>query len=221
MALFQLLAIVLFYAMFIGRSIEMHRRGERVFVIGKGKGGVRALLEMVFMAGLLIWSGEIVLRGLWPGASFFPAVMGKPCLREPGGGWPGGCGDRDRPGIVCRRPVVLRPLMAHRHRPRPAGHADHPRRLCVHAQPHFSLHGHVFRRHLAYPARPVLSAVCNRGRCWHPLPDSAGGEIPVETLRGYLSTLPVACTPLYRLAAAEENRPTLFAFMSGMLCHHV
>ena len=78
MALFQLLAIVLFYAMFIGRSIEMHRRGERVFVIGKGKGGVRALLEMLFMAGLLIWSGEIVLRGLWPGASFFPAVMGKP-----------------------------------------------------------------------------------------------------------------------------------------------
>jgi protein-S-isoprenylcysteine O-methyltransferase Ste14 len=78
MALFQLLAIFLFYAMFIGRSIEMHRRGERVFVIGKGKGGVRALLEMVFMAGLLIWSGEIVLRGLWPGASFFPAVMGKP-----------------------------------------------------------------------------------------------------------------------------------------------
>ncbi len=38
MALFQLLAIFLFYAMFIGRSIEMHRRGERVFVIGKGKG---------------------------------------------------------------------------------------------------------------------------------------------------------------------------------------
>jgi protein-S-isoprenylcysteine O-methyltransferase Ste14 len=78
MGLFQLLAIVLFYVMFIGRSIEMHRRGERVFVIGKGKGGVRALLEMLFMAGLLIWSGEIVLRGLWPGASFFPAVMGKP-----------------------------------------------------------------------------------------------------------------------------------------------
>jgi protein-S-isoprenylcysteine O-methyltransferase Ste14 len=78
MALFQLLAIFLFYAMFIGRSIEMHRRGERVFVIGKGKGGVRAFLEMVFMAGLLIWSGEIVLRGLWPGASFFPAGMGKP-----------------------------------------------------------------------------------------------------------------------------------------------
>ena len=50
MALFQLLAIFLFYAMFIGRSIEMHRRGERVFVIGKGKGGVRAFLEMVFMA---------------------------------------------------------------------------------------------------------------------------------------------------------------------------
>jgi protein-S-isoprenylcysteine O-methyltransferase Ste14 len=78
MASFQLLAIFLFYVMFIGRSIEMYRRGERVFVIGKGKRGVRALLEMVFMAGLLAWSGEIVLRGIWPGASFFPAVMGKP-----------------------------------------------------------------------------------------------------------------------------------------------
>ncbi len=30
------------------------------------------------MAGLLTWSGEIVLRGLGDGASLFPAVMGKP-----------------------------------------------------------------------------------------------------------------------------------------------
>jgi protein-S-isoprenylcysteine O-methyltransferase Ste14 len=128
MALFQLLAIVLFYVMFIGRSIEMHRRGERVFVIGKGKGGVRALLEMLFMAGLLIWSGEIVLRGLWPGASFFPAVMGKPffesraadglgvaaivtglalfaaALWSFGGSWRIGI-DHDRPGTLITRGI--------------------------------------------------------------------------------------------------------------------
>ena len=39
MALFQLFAIGVFYTLFIGRSITMHRRGERVFVIGKGKRG--------------------------------------------------------------------------------------------------------------------------------------------------------------------------------------
>lgn len=78
MALFQLLAIGFFYALFIGRSICLHRRGERVFVIGKGKRGLRALLEMVFMAGLLIWSGEIVGRCLGSDLSVFPAAMRGP-----------------------------------------------------------------------------------------------------------------------------------------------
>lgn len=78
MALFQLLALGVFYTLFIGRSVYMHRRGERVFVIGKGKRGARALLEMVFMAGLLVWSGEIVARCLGSGVSLFPAVWREP-----------------------------------------------------------------------------------------------------------------------------------------------
>jgi len=78
MALFQLLALGVFYTLFIGRSVYMHRRGERVFVIGKGKRGARALLEMVFMAGLLVWSGEIVARCLGSSVSLFPAVWREP-----------------------------------------------------------------------------------------------------------------------------------------------
>lgn len=78
MALFQLLAIGVFYTLFIGRSITLHRRGERVFVIGKGKRGPRALLEMVFMAGLLAWSAEIVTRCLGSDVSLFPAVLREP-----------------------------------------------------------------------------------------------------------------------------------------------
>lgn len=78
MALFQLLAIVTFYVMFIGRSIDMHRRGERVFVIGKGKRGGRAILEMAFMAGLLIWSAEIVVRCLGSDGSVLPVAWREP-----------------------------------------------------------------------------------------------------------------------------------------------
>ena len=78
MDLFQLMALVTFYALFIGRSVGLYRRGERVLVIGRGKRGVRALLEMAFMAGLLVWSAEIVLRCLGSGASLFPTSMGRP-----------------------------------------------------------------------------------------------------------------------------------------------
>ena len=78
MAMFQLFAIGAFYTLFIGRSITMHRRGERVFVIGKGKRGARALLEMAFMAGLLVWSVEIVVPCIGFDVSFFPAAMRAP-----------------------------------------------------------------------------------------------------------------------------------------------
>jgi protein-S-isoprenylcysteine O-methyltransferase Ste14 len=78
MALFQLLAIGAFYALFIGRSLHLHRRGERVFVIGRDKRGVRALLEMAFMAGLLVWSAEIVVPCLGFDVSLFPAAMREP-----------------------------------------------------------------------------------------------------------------------------------------------
>jgi protein-S-isoprenylcysteine O-methyltransferase Ste14 len=78
MALFQLTALAVFYALFIGRSVGLHHAGERVLVLGKGKRGGRALLERVFMAALLVWSGEIVLRSLGSGRSLFPAVMGTP-----------------------------------------------------------------------------------------------------------------------------------------------
>ena len=78
MALFQLLAIGVFYVLFIGRSVYLQRRGERVFVIGKGKRGARALLEMAFMAGLLVWSAEIVMRCLGSDVSLLPVVWREP-----------------------------------------------------------------------------------------------------------------------------------------------
>ena len=82
MALFQLIALGLFYALFVGRSAALHRRGERVLVIGKGKRGFRALLEVVFMAALLTWSGEILLRSLGTDISLVPPILGRPLFES-------------------------------------------------------------------------------------------------------------------------------------------
>jgi len=80
MALFQLLALGVFYTLFIGRSVYLYHGGERVFVIGKGKRGTRALLEMVFMAGLLVWSAEVVTGCIGADLSLFPAAFRKPLI---------------------------------------------------------------------------------------------------------------------------------------------
>jgi protein-S-isoprenylcysteine O-methyltransferase Ste14 len=82
MARFQLMALGIFYALFIGRSFYLQRQGERVFVIGRGKQGRRALLERIFMVGLLFWTGEIVLRSLNTGFSFVPTFMGMPLFES-------------------------------------------------------------------------------------------------------------------------------------------
>jgi protein-S-isoprenylcysteine O-methyltransferase Ste14 len=74
----QLASLILFYALFVGRSIDLYRRGERVFVIGKGKGGRQGLLEMSFMVGLVVWSGEILLRSLDLGVSLLPDFWSQP-----------------------------------------------------------------------------------------------------------------------------------------------
>ena len=49
-----------------------------MFVIGKGKGGLRGLLEISFMVGLVVWSGEIVARSLGSGFSFLPEFWSTP-----------------------------------------------------------------------------------------------------------------------------------------------
>lgn len=64
MANFQLGALALFFALFIGRTVYMHAQGTRVMVLGSGKGGLKALLEVGFLAILGWWSLEILDRCL-------------------------------------------------------------------------------------------------------------------------------------------------------------
>ncbi|TAL38666.1 MAG: isoprenylcysteine carboxylmethyltransferase family protein [Spirochaetes bacterium] len=62
--LFQILSLVAFYAVFVGRTLMLMSRGVKVFMLGVGKKGPRAWLERVFMAALLLWSAQIVVQAL-------------------------------------------------------------------------------------------------------------------------------------------------------------
>lgn len=75
---YQLGALAVFYALFLGRTLLLRQRGTRVIVLGAGKRGVRAWLEIGFMFGLVFWSYEVA-AGCLPGAvSLLPRFMQMP-----------------------------------------------------------------------------------------------------------------------------------------------
>lgn len=86
---FQLTALILFYAMFIGRTLHLYRRGERVLVIGRGKQGGRALVERLFMVALALWTYEIAVRCLGMDLSLVPAAWRRPIFVSPLADWVG------------------------------------------------------------------------------------------------------------------------------------
>lgn len=72
---FQIVVLALFYAAFACRTIQMMSRGINPFVLGKGKKGMQAVLEIAFIFGLIIWTIEIVLAGFHLGIHVFPGVV--------------------------------------------------------------------------------------------------------------------------------------------------
>jgi protein-S-isoprenylcysteine O-methyltransferase Ste14 len=80
---FQLTALVIFYALFIGRTMYLYRRGDQVLVIGRGKQGSRAFVERLFMAALALWTYEIVMRCFGSGLSLLPTAWRQPLFASP------------------------------------------------------------------------------------------------------------------------------------------
>lgn len=59
------IALVVFYIVFIGRSIKLALvEGTNPFVIGKGKTGFKGILEILFMVGLVIWTYEVIINAI-------------------------------------------------------------------------------------------------------------------------------------------------------------
>jgi protein-S-isoprenylcysteine O-methyltransferase Ste14 len=72
---FQIISLGLFYLVFVGRMLQMLAAGTNPLVIGSGKKGFGRILEAGFMAGLLIWSLEVVTHSLRIDLHVFPDFL--------------------------------------------------------------------------------------------------------------------------------------------------
>jgi protein-S-isoprenylcysteine O-methyltransferase Ste14 len=73
---FQMAGLVVYFALLIGRTIHLRvTRGVSSFVLGSGKSGFPAALEISFFLGLLIWLAEAVLAALHAPFRIFPPAM--------------------------------------------------------------------------------------------------------------------------------------------------
>jgi len=79
---FQFISLVLFLGIFIGRSVWLQKKGVGIFVIGKGKGGVKAIMEIVFIAVLVLWVYEILNQSLGLSFTVLPAGLSDPFVRS-------------------------------------------------------------------------------------------------------------------------------------------
>ncbi len=63
--IFQLVTLVAFLIVFIGRSIFLYtRHGVNPLVLGVGKTGLRRIVELAFFVGLFLWIIEIICNAL-------------------------------------------------------------------------------------------------------------------------------------------------------------
>ncbi|MBN1822213.1 MAG: isoprenylcysteine carboxylmethyltransferase family protein [Prolixibacteraceae bacterium] len=77
---FQFISLILFLGIFIGRSVWLHKTGIRIFVIGKGKDGIKALMEIVFVGVLFIWIYEILRISAGISFSILPTFITIPFI---------------------------------------------------------------------------------------------------------------------------------------------
>jgi len=81
---FQLVALILFIVVFLGRTIHMRlAQGINPFALGVGKAGWRAALEISFLIGLVVWLLEVWLYAVDAPFRVFPPPFDYPVLNAP------------------------------------------------------------------------------------------------------------------------------------------
>jgi protein-S-isoprenylcysteine O-methyltransferase Ste14 len=72
---FQIIALALFYLIFLGRLLQLRIAGTNALVLGVGKSGLEKAVEVCFMVGLMMWSFEVLMHSLGLRFHFFPDVF--------------------------------------------------------------------------------------------------------------------------------------------------
>lgn len=72
---FQITALIVFYAVFLGRAIQLKIKGVNPLALGVGKKGFERILEIFFVLGLLVWTLEVVCHSLHLKLHLFPSAF--------------------------------------------------------------------------------------------------------------------------------------------------
>ncbi|MBN1963147.1 MAG: hypothetical protein JW910_00770 [Anaerolineae bacterium] len=72
---FQLLSLIVFLVLFLGRTFVLARQGVSVFVLGAGKRGFQRGVELLFFVGLVAWIIEVAVSALPGDMRLFPAPL--------------------------------------------------------------------------------------------------------------------------------------------------
>ena len=69
--IYMIVILVLFFLVFFGRTLQLEMMGVHPLVIGTGKHGFSAFLEVSFLLGLLVWTFEIASQAMRLGLHIF------------------------------------------------------------------------------------------------------------------------------------------------------
>jgi len=72
---FQIVVLVVFYIVFLGRAIQLRMRGVNPLALGGGKRGIESVMEIAFVIGLTVWTMEIVSHSLHLELRIFPPLF--------------------------------------------------------------------------------------------------------------------------------------------------
>lgn len=79
---FQIITLVVFLLIFLGRSLWLARKGTVVFRLGSGKKGLAALLEKSFLVFFPLWLFEIFVHSLRLDLQFLPSALVNPLFNN-------------------------------------------------------------------------------------------------------------------------------------------
>jgi protein-S-isoprenylcysteine O-methyltransferase Ste14 len=72
---FQIIVLIVFYIVFLGRTLQLMMKGINPFVLGAGKAGLERIQELSFFIGLVVWTMEIISHSLRLSFHVLPKIL--------------------------------------------------------------------------------------------------------------------------------------------------
>src|SRR6266850_907572 len=77
---FQIASVVIFLVILVGKILYLRRRNINPIAIGGGKKGVLLAVELISVAGLMVWIVEVLLYAFHSDFRIFPSPLDRPLI---------------------------------------------------------------------------------------------------------------------------------------------